>query len=138
MLDAPAGTPLAFALLVRNDGNQDAAGVVVTEAIPAHTTPDLASSEPGWTCSGPTCTLNLGALAAGQQRSLGFVVVVDNPLAAGVTRITNTACVAAPQVSQACDTIGVNTNGRAKQGILEEWVNRSRKAQKSQSLSPPG
>ncbi|HET9210140.1 MAG TPA: hypothetical protein VFR03_07070 [Thermoanaerobaculia bacterium] len=110
--DGTPGAPLTFALLVRNDGNQDAAGVTVTETLPPHTSPDLAASEPGWTCSPPTCTFSLGALAAGQERSLAFVVVVDKPLAAGVTQITNTACAAASGVATACDTIEVASQGK--------------------------
>jgi uncharacterized repeat protein (TIGR01451 family) len=109
--DGTPGTPLAFALLVRNDGDQDASGVTVSETLPANTTVDLAASDPGWSCSPPTCTFNLGSLAAGEQRSLTFVVDVDKPLPAGVSQITNTACAAAPQVPQACGTVQVNTQG---------------------------
>jgi uncharacterized repeat protein (TIGR01451 family) len=109
--DGTPGSSLVYALLVRNDGNQDAAGVAVTEMIPAHTTPDLAASEPGWSCSPPTCSFDLGALGAGQQRSLAFVVDVDKPLPAGVTKVSNTACAVAPQTAQACDSIEVLTQG---------------------------
>jgi large repetitive protein len=110
--DGTPGLPLAFALLLRNDGNQDAAGVTVTEVIPLHTRPDLAHSEPGWTCAPPTCRFNVGNLGAGQQRSLAFQVLIDKPLPAGVTKISNTACAAASQASESCDTIDVGSKGR--------------------------
>jgi len=109
--DGTPGTPLAFALLVRNDGNQDAAGVTVTEIVPTYTTPDLTASEPGWSCSPSTCSFDLGALGAGQQRSLAFVVNVDKPLAAGVTKVSNTACAVAPQAARTCASIEVLTQG---------------------------
>jgi uncharacterized repeat protein (TIGR01451 family) len=100
---AAAGATLAFALAASNAGNEDAAGVVVTETVPAHTTFAAAASTPGWACggggaAGAACTLALGTLAAGAPAVpaavVTFGVVVDAVLPAGVTQIGNAACLA--------------------------------------------
>ncbi|MEE4174517.1 MAG: hypothetical protein V2I57_09740 [Xanthomonadales bacterium] len=95
---AVPGQVLPWTLQVSNVGVQGATGVVVTDTVPANTTFDAASSTPGWVCvpnaaPGSICTLSLGALAAGQNASVDFAVVVDAPLAAGVGEIANTATV---------------------------------------------
>ena len=110
----PGGT-LVFTLTATNNGNQGAAGVVVTETVPANTTFSAAASSSGWSCTSPaagsTCTLTLGTLAGGgASLARGFAVVVDNPLPAGVTSVQNTACAAAGSL-QSCDTATVPTNG---------------------------
>ncbi|MCP3905091.1 MAG: DUF11 domain-containing protein, partial [Planctomycetes bacterium] len=87
-----AGGLVAYTLRIRNAGNQDATGVELTDAIPSHTSFVAASSDPAWTCDASTCTLAVGALGAGdpaQPFTLAFVV--DDPLASGVSQISNTA-----------------------------------------------
>jgi uncharacterized repeat protein (TIGR01451 family) len=74
--------------------------VVLTETVPANTTFNPALSTPGWVCvpgfsAGSTCTLAIGAVSGnGGGGQVDFAVDVDNPLAAGVTQIDNTASVA--------------------------------------------
>jgi uncharacterized repeat protein (TIGR01451 family) len=117
-LTSGSGTPgatLVFTLTTTNNGNQGAAGVVLTETVPANTIFSAAASSPGWSCTAPsagsTCTLSLGTLAGGgASMARTFAVVIDNPLPAGVASVQNTACAAAGSL-QSCDTATVPTNG---------------------------
>ncbi|MCP3935399.1 MAG: DUF11 domain-containing protein, partial [Actinomycetia bacterium] len=90
-----AGQVIVYTLTLANVGNQNAAGVAITDDVPVNTSFEPESSDPGWSCSGSICTLEIGNLAAGvapQSYSLAFRV--DQPLAAGVTEILNNATVA--------------------------------------------
>ncbi|MCP3937825.1 MAG: DUF11 domain-containing protein, partial [Actinomycetia bacterium] len=91
------GDEVVYTLTVENLGNQDATGVQVTETVPEHTT-FSSSNDPDWTClgtgAGSTCTFDLGTVAAGAApRPLGFVVLVNSTVPAGVTEIENTTSV---------------------------------------------
>ncbi|MFO7944570.1 MAG: isopeptide-forming domain-containing fimbrial protein [Anaerolineales bacterium] len=88
-----AGDLITYTLAYANDGNTGATGVVVTDQIPEHTTFEAASSSPGWSCAGGTCTFAMGSLAAGGSGTLTFAVRLDDPLPAGVDQILNTASV---------------------------------------------
>jgi len=96
---ATAGRLLTYTLSARNDGDQDAAGVVLTEVVPAATTFVPAQSSPGWTCvpaagsAGAACTLTVGPLGAGSGISRAFAVQGDLPWPAGLVELLNTACV---------------------------------------------
>jgi uncharacterized repeat protein (TIGR01451 family) len=96
---SPGGT-VTYTLNYANNGNQGATGVVLTETVPANTTFNAGASSPGWSCApnnnaGSTCTLAVGALnGGGASGSAAFAVTVVNPVAAGVTQISNTASVA--------------------------------------------
>ncbi len=84
------GDAITYTISYQNTGDQNAAGVVLTEVVPAHTT----YTGSGWTCTpganaGSTCTLAVGALAAGASGTASFVVTVDDPIAAGVAEIHN-------------------------------------------------
>ena len=95
----PGGT-VTFTLTYRNAGDQDATGVVLTETVPANTT---SGTNAGWVvmgtataCDGQTagtvCTFAAGNAGAGDAAAMAtFAVVVDSPLPAGVTQISNTA-----------------------------------------------
>ncbi|MFL6194240.1 MAG: hypothetical protein ACJ75H_08720, partial [Thermoanaerobaculia bacterium] len=66
---APGGT-VAYTLTYSNTGGLGAAGVVITETVPANTTFNAGASTAGWSCApnnnaGSTCTLAVGGLAAG-------------------------------------------------------------------------
>ena len=92
------GERITYTLAYTNSGNQNATGVVITDTVPAHTTFMAAASTAGWGCvpnvqAGSLCSLPVGAVAAGGNGSVRFVVVVDNPLAAGVTEIENAVCI---------------------------------------------
>ena len=90
---APGGT-VAYTLTYANSGDPDATGVVLTETVPANTTFNAGASTAGWVCApnnnaGSTCTLAIGALAAsGGSQTATFAVTVVNPVAAGVTQIS--------------------------------------------------
>jgi uncharacterized repeat protein (TIGR01451 family)/fimbrial isopeptide formation D2 family protein len=91
------GSTIAYTLDYANDGNQDATGVTLTETVPAATTFDALASDPAWNCTaatpGSSCTLDIGALGAGDSGSVVFAVVVDTPLASGVDQLDNTVTI---------------------------------------------
>jgi uncharacterized repeat protein (TIGR01451 family) len=120
--DGTPGTDLAFDLAVRNDGNQDATGVTITETFPTHTYPHLAASEPGWTCGPSTCSFSLGTLNAGAQRTVRFTVTIESPLAAGVTAFVNAACPAATGAVTACDSVSVPPKGQVSLQVTKTIV----------------
>jgi uncharacterized repeat protein (TIGR01451 family) len=114
-LQSGTGTPgatLVYQLTVANTGNQDSAPATLGETVPANTAFNAAASAPGWACSGTgpgsTCTLPIGGVPAGGSTSALFAVAIANPLPAGVTAVTNTACVAG---TQACGSVTTPTNG---------------------------
>src|SRR6185369_8814678 len=82
-----------------NAGNRGATGVRLSDTVPANTTFNASASTAGWSCApnnfaGASCLLAIGTLAAGGgNQTATFAVTVDNPLAAGVTQITNSATV---------------------------------------------
>jgi uncharacterized repeat protein (TIGR01451 family) len=94
----PGGT-VAYTLAYQNTGTQGAAGVVLTETVPAGSTFDAGASTAGWTCvpdgnAGSTCTLAVGAVAASAGGSATFAVDVVDPVPAGFAALSNTASVA--------------------------------------------
>jgi len=113
---APGGT-VAYTLSYSNVGNQGAAGVVLTETVPAHSAFNPGASTAGWSCTpnnsaGSTCTLAIGALAGGGGGgSATFAVTVVNPVAAGVVQIANTAAVADDGANGADPTPANNSAG---------------------------
>jgi hypothetical protein len=84
--------------VVGGTGN-NASGVVLTEAVPANTTADLANSTPGWTLTsssggaGSTYSFSVGALSAGVTGSVGFSVDVNSTIPSGTTSLTNTVTI---------------------------------------------
>ncbi len=95
----PGGT-IAYTLNYANSASatQEAASVVITETVPANTTFNAGASTAGWSCAngspaGTTCTFTVGTLAIGASGSATFAVTVVNPLAAGVTQVSNTAAI---------------------------------------------
>jgi uncharacterized repeat protein (TIGR01451 family) len=97
----PGGT-VAYALDYANTGTRGATGVVLTETVPAATTFNPGASTAGWTCvpnnnAGSACTLAIGgvpASGAGSSGTVTFAVTVANPVASGVTQVSNSASVA--------------------------------------------
>lgn len=95
---APGGT-VAYTLSYTNSGQTAAAGVVLTETVPANATFNNAASSAGWVCApnnaaGSTCTRSIGTLAASASGSSVFAVTAINPLPAGVSQLVNTATIA--------------------------------------------
>jgi uncharacterized repeat protein (TIGR01451 family) len=112
--DGTPGSTLLFSVAVQNTGNEGAALVNLQETVPAQTVFDPAKSDPAWVCSsqaaGSACSLSLPMLAAGASQTAAFAVTIDNPLPAGVTTITNSACASASGVSITCSTAHVTPN----------------------------
>uniref|UniRef100_UPI00117D4A93 DUF11 domain-containing protein n=1 Tax=Microbulbifer mangrovi TaxID=927787 RepID=UPI00117D4A93 len=76
-----------------NNGTADASGVVITETLPEYASFDAANSDPRWVLDGDTLTLALGELAAGENGSVDFAVIIDDPIPAGVEELDNTATI---------------------------------------------
>lgn len=92
------GGLVIYTLTYANIGNRAATGVIIEETLPPHSTFDAANSDPGWICTNPpACTdyqLTIGPLgAAPAGGTAAFAVIVDNPLASGVTQIDNAATI---------------------------------------------
>ena len=90
----PGGT-VSYTLAFQNSGNQDAAGVIIYETLPANTSFNSIVSTSGWQRVGSTSqyTYSKGNLSAGQQASVVFAVKVNNPVPGGVQLITNSASI---------------------------------------------
>jgi uncharacterized repeat protein (TIGR01451 family) len=108
---APGGT-LVYQLAVANTGNQGSGPLTLRETVPDNTRWNAGASAPGWSCagSGPgaSCTLALAGVPAGGSTSTLFAVTIANPLPAGVTAVTNTACIAG---TQTCGSATTPTSG---------------------------
>jgi uncharacterized repeat protein (TIGR01451 family) len=93
------GATVVYTLTYANVGNRGATGVVLTETVPADSTFDSGASTVGWVCTpdgnaGSTCTLAVGALAAGSgNQTASFAVTAADPRPAGVFQISNTASI---------------------------------------------
>jgi uncharacterized repeat protein (TIGR01451 family) len=109
------GGSVTYTLTYSNSGSIGATGVVITETVPANTTFIPGSSTAGWSCTpdntaGSTCTLLIGALAAGSgNQTATFAVTVANPLSASVTQISNTTTIADDGTNGTDPTPGNNT-----------------------------
>ncbi len=97
-----AGQVVIYTLNYMNAGNQASSGVVILEAVPAHTTFDAANSTPGWgiaegAVGGTIGQMHLGTVAAGQSGTVFFAVRTENPLT--VKQVVNTASISDDGVS---------------------------------------
>jgi uncharacterized repeat protein (TIGR01451 family) len=68
--------------------------VVIDESVPANSTFNAAGSSAGWSCAngspaGASCTLSIGALAAGASGTASFAVTVISPVPAGTSQLVN-------------------------------------------------
>ena len=98
-ISAAAGGTVVYTLTWANVGNQTAASTTVTETVPTGSTFDAGSSTAGWTCvpdtsAGSTCTQALGDVLSAASGMLDFAVLVDSPLASGISQLSNTASTA--------------------------------------------
>ncbi|MEC8023639.1 MAG: hypothetical protein VX223_06855, partial [Myxococcota bacterium] len=94
----PGGTIL-YTISVVNTGNQDAENVDVSVVIPTGTTHVPESSSTDWNCvtvgSDTTCTFTHATIAAGVAASdIVLALLIDSPLASGITQVVTTANVA--------------------------------------------
>jgi len=106
------GDTLSYVLVFGNDGNENAAAVVLTETVSENTTFSAASSTPGWVCTpddlaGSSCVFDIGDLDGGDSDLVFFALAVDDPVTAGTVEITNTASIDAENVDE--PTVDVDT-----------------------------
>ena len=88
---AKPGDVVRYTIKYFNTGNEDAAGVTVTDTVPPLTVFDPVSSTAGWSCApnnnaGSLCTFFVGNLAAGAHGTVVFAATLSSLL-------SNTACV---------------------------------------------
>ncbi len=104
----------SYQVAVTNVGHQDAAGVVISMTVPAHTYFIAGSSTAGWACSdstpGSPCTFAVGNLAGdGGTTSVTFAVSTEYPMSMNVASIVATDSVADDGTGGADPTPANNT-----------------------------
>jgi large repetitive protein len=119
------GSNLIYSITVQNTGNQGAANVTVSEAVPGLTTYVAAGSSPAWVCAGTaagsSCTAAIAALPAGASTVLTYVAAIASPLPANASVITNQACAAAPGLPSACGVTGIPTAGQPSLHLAKSY-----------------
>lgn len=90
------GSIVNYQLSYSNTGDQDTANATISETVPAQTTFNPAGSTAGWSClpdnsAGSACSMSLGTIGGGASAAVVFSVVVDDPVLAGTTEISNQA-----------------------------------------------
>src|SRR5207248_3245098 len=100
------GGVVPYTINYSNDGSvlngygAAAAGVTVTETVPANTTADLSDSTPGWVLvsgsggGGSVYRFTVGALGAGVAGSVVFSVTLNSTVPPGTTSVTNNVTIA--------------------------------------------
>ena len=93
-----AGASTTYTVTVTNQGNIGVTGVVLTDTLPANVTYVSCSNVSGTVSvacahSAGVVTTTLATLAGGAAAQMTVTVAVANPLAAGVSSVTNTATV---------------------------------------------
>jgi uncharacterized repeat protein (TIGR01451 family) len=108
---ATPGSTLTYSISVINAGVSAATGVVVNDTIPPNTTYVAGSiTGPGANAAGnPNLVWNVGNVAAGATVNLTYQVLVNNPVPAGTTSVTNTASIVSNQTA-AVNTTTATTN----------------------------
>jgi uncharacterized repeat protein (TIGR01451 family) len=86
------GETLVYTITYGNEGNQDAAGVVIAQQTPKNTHFDAAQSTPGWACAnegqaGDECTFPIGDLPAGHGGEIIFAAVLEDAMPVNVATI---------------------------------------------------
>ncbi len=86
------GDTLLYQVVIANSGNAGAANVVFQDTPGQYTTlvpGSVQTSQGALGVSPPPVSVNLGDLPAGGSATVSFQVVIDNPLPAGVTQVSN-------------------------------------------------
>lgn len=98
------GDEIRYTITFSNTCSEPAAGLVLTETLPEYTS---YLTSPGWLPSGGgRYVYNYGTLAPGTSDSIGFVVIVDDPLPITVTETVNVVCLGrAGSGSEHCYTL---------------------------------
>src|ERR1700687_701349 len=122
----PPGSKLTYSLAVQNTGNQGAANVTVSEAVPRLTTFVEAASSAAWVCAGTaagsSCTAAIFSLAAGASKVLTYVVAIESPLPADAGSIGNLACAAAAGLTTACGMTSTPTTGQPSLHLAKSYA----------------
>jgi uncharacterized repeat protein (TIGR01451 family) len=120
------GSRLIYSIAVQNTGNQGAANVTVSEAVPGLTTYVAAGSSPAWVCAGTaagsSCTAAIASLPAGASTVLTYVVAITSPLPAGATVVNNLACAAAAGLPAVCASTPVPTTGQPSPHLVKSYA----------------
>jgi uncharacterized repeat protein (TIGR01451 family) len=115
------GDAITYTLTVRNLGNQDGTGIVVTDTLPAGLARSALAISDGGTFDATSgrITWNIDALDAGASRTLTVSTTVSATLPAGIATLTNVASVTddgangpdpTPASNQASDVDAVNAS----------------------------
>ena len=87
------GDTVVYDLIYRNQGNQDATGVVITETLPPGTSFDASNSSAGWIdLGGGNYEFVAGSVPVGEGRTIQFAIIVQDELQATLT-IRNTTTI---------------------------------------------
>jgi uncharacterized repeat protein (TIGR01451 family) len=120
------GSRLVYSIAVQNTGNQGAANVTVSEAVPGLTTFVAAGSSAAWVCAGTaagsSCTAAIASLPAGASTVLTYVVAIASPLPASASVVTNLACAAAAGVPSACGATSIPTTGQPSLHLAKSYT----------------
>jgi uncharacterized repeat protein (TIGR01451 family) len=120
------GSHLIYSIAVQNTGNQGAANVTVSEAVPGLTAFVATGSSPAWACAGTaagaSCTAAIGSLPAGASTVLTYVVAIVSPLPASASVVTNQACAAAAGVPAACGATSIPTTGQPSLHLAKTYT----------------
>jgi uncharacterized repeat protein (TIGR01451 family) len=120
------GSNLIYSIAVQNTGNEGAANVTVSEAVPGLTTFVAAGSSAAWVCAGTapgsSCTAAIASLPAGASAVLTYVVAIASPLPASASVVTNQACAAAPGLPTACGATSIPTTGQPSLHLAKSYA----------------
>ncbi|QKX17133.1 DUF4347 domain-containing protein [Microbulbifer sp. YPW1] len=90
---AQPGELVTYTLRYTNLGTETATGATISESLPENTTFDAANSTPGWTLVGDEYVIDIGDVGPGEEGSVQFAVIIDNPIPSGVEAFTNIAVI---------------------------------------------
>jgi len=98
--DVTPGDTLSYSITISNTGNTEATGVVFTDPIPVNTAVVVGSvaTSQGTVDSEDPVQVTVGTIAAGATVTISFQVVIDSPIPAGVTTISNQGVVTSNEV----------------------------------------
>src|SRR5579864_7291646 len=123
------GSRLIYSITVQNTGNQGAANVTVSEAVPGLTTYIASGSSPAWACAGTAvgsrCTAAIASLPAGASTVLTYAVAIASPLPASASVVANLACAALPGAPAVCGATSIPTTGQPNLHLVKSFAGGS-------------
>lgn len=117
---------IVYTISYTNTGTVDQTGVTISETVPANTTFAAASSTTGWSCAdgsgaGTSCTLAVGAVAAGASGTATFAVQTNGYDEGVFETVENTGTIADDGTSGYTDSNTSNNTSTASTSI--EYTN---------------